>query len=164
MFPADREAVDCLTCEVPVLTNASPSPLQKEFQMNFSRLRSSAWNVTRDERRNEKRERRTFSHNLRGDKTPISIRSISISISGPRVSAPATLCHPVSKYRWLGTYLALWWDDGTTCLGRKLLKTHTMRRSAACWYWSYRTSAGAFNFVMYPVSSTQLIILHFVMQ
>ena len=26
------------------------------------------------------------------------------------------------------------------------------------------TSAGAFNFVMYPVSSTQLIILHFVVQ
>ena len=37
MFPADSKAGDCLTCEVPVLTNASPSPLQKEFQMNFSR-------------------------------------------------------------------------------------------------------------------------------
>ena len=130
------------------------------IRWTFSRLRSSAWNVTRDERRNKKRDRRTFSHNLRGDKTPISIRSISISISGPRVSAPATLCHPVSKYRWLGTYLALWWDDGTTCLGRKLLKTHTMRRSAVCCYWSYTP----FNFVMYPVSSTQLIILHFVVQ
>ena len=34
-----------------------------------------------------RRERRTFFHNLRGDKTAISIRNISISISGPGVSA-----------------------------------------------------------------------------
>ena len=52
MFPVDREAGDCLTCEVPVLTNASPPQLQKSYPMNF--FTSAIISVKRDEGRAEK--------------------------------------------------------------------------------------------------------------